>query len=579
MKTDFDIAVLGSGFAGSLLAMIARRLGHSVVLIERGTHPRFAIGESSTPMANLLLEELAQRYDLPQMASLAKWGTWQEAHPEIGCGLKRGFTFYHHVHGRAWTDERVRRNQMLVAASPHDGVGDTHWYRPDFDHFLVRQAEELGVEYLDDIRIARARFSDDGCELSLERQGKAFDLRSEFVFDATGPRGCLHRLLNLGEAPLASMPPTQGLYSHLRGVRRWDDLHASREQPPYPVDDAAMHHVFDGGWIWVLRFNNGITSAGVAATDQLANELRFAEGEPAWGRLLERLPSVNEQFAETKPCLPFVHASRLSFRSAAAVGQRWALLPSAAGFVDPLLSTGFPLTLLGVERLAQILTESWGSPRMAEQLSGYEQQTFGELDTVAALVGALYANMDDSEMFDALALLYFAAAMHAETARRLGQFKKLRSRRGNEADLTRSYPPPPPHVGGYSLPAIPSGSLEASFLLQDHPKFGPAMRTCVSKARRRWSATERKMLRAEILEVIEPINLAGLGDPGRRNWYPCRAEDLLAAAPKLGVDRPAIETLLRKCGFNDGPRAESRTRAVRKPALLRRPRPSDSLRA
>ena len=56
MPADFDIAIVGSGFSGSLLAMIARRLGHRVLLLEKGKHPRFAIGESSTPLANLLLE-------------------------------------------------------------------------------------------------------------------------------------------------------------------------------------------------------------------------------------------------------------------------------------------------------------------------------------------------------------------------------------------------------------------------------------------------------------------------------------------------------------------------------------------
>ena len=96
MKTDFDIAVVGSGFGGSLTAMIARRLGRSVILLERGRHPRFAIGESSTPLANLLLEELALRYDLPRLLPLAKWGSWQKTYPQIACGLKRGFTFYQH---------------------------------------------------------------------------------------------------------------------------------------------------------------------------------------------------------------------------------------------------------------------------------------------------------------------------------------------------------------------------------------------------------------------------------------------------------------------------------------------------
>ena len=91
MTHDVDIAIIGSGFSGSLLAMIARRLGRSVVLLERGHHPRFAIGESSTPLAALLLEEIAHSYDLPRLLPLAKYGAWKRAYPEVGCGLKRGY--------------------------------------------------------------------------------------------------------------------------------------------------------------------------------------------------------------------------------------------------------------------------------------------------------------------------------------------------------------------------------------------------------------------------------------------------------------------------------------------------------
>ena len=99
MKADYDIAIVGSGFGGSLLAMIARRLGKSVILLERAKHPRFAIGESTTPLSNLLLEELSTRYALPNLLPLCKWGPWQKAYPDIVCGLKRGFTFLHHQPG------------------------------------------------------------------------------------------------------------------------------------------------------------------------------------------------------------------------------------------------------------------------------------------------------------------------------------------------------------------------------------------------------------------------------------------------------------------------------------------------
>ena len=56
---DADFAGVGSGFAGSITAMALAGRGHRVVMIERGRHPRFAIGESATPLTNLLLEELA----------------------------------------------------------------------------------------------------------------------------------------------------------------------------------------------------------------------------------------------------------------------------------------------------------------------------------------------------------------------------------------------------------------------------------------------------------------------------------------------------------------------------------------
>src|SRR5687767_1329154 len=111
LQTAFDIAVIGSGFAGSLVAMIARKLGRSAVLLEKGKHPRFAIGESSTPLANLILEELSERYDLPVIRPLTKWGTWQQTHPEIACGLKRGFTFFHHQVGQAFQDDDLHRKQ------------------------------------------------------------------------------------------------------------------------------------------------------------------------------------------------------------------------------------------------------------------------------------------------------------------------------------------------------------------------------------------------------------------------------------------------------------------------------------
>ena len=95
LKRDFDLAIIGAGFGGSLMAMIAHQLGLSVILLEQGKHPRMVIGESTTPLSNFCWRRLSATYDLPRIAPLAKWGSWQRTYPQIACGLKRGFSFFH----------------------------------------------------------------------------------------------------------------------------------------------------------------------------------------------------------------------------------------------------------------------------------------------------------------------------------------------------------------------------------------------------------------------------------------------------------------------------------------------------
>jgi len=527
---DTDLAIVGSGFAGSLLALIARHLGCSVALIERGTHPRIVIGESTTPLTNLFLEELCDRYELPEIRNFSKWGTWQRNHPEVGCGLKRGFSFFHHSLDGSGIDPLAdRTRQLLVAASPHDGIADTHWYRADFDNLLMQAARRSGAEYFDHVLLNDAAESAGGMELRGTRHGCPMAFRAKFVVDATGPRGFLHRALQLGEAQLPTMPPTQALYSHFSGVERLESQVLYHEAPPYPVDDAAVHHIFPGGWIWVLQFNNGMTSAGVVCTDETAAKLglsaaprpqcpnpadREAHDAAAWQRLLESIPALRNQFAGARPIRPFIRIPRLSFRSAQIVGRHWALLPSAAGFVDPLLSTGFPLTLLGIERLAAILEEGPNGPDRSDRLSDYAVQTDADLLAAADLVGALYASMDNFPVFVALTMLYFAAVSYAESAHRLGK-----------------------------------PELASSFLLADHPRFGPDLRALIRQSRCISTPEQTARFAEDVRRAVDPINVAGLADPDRRNWYPVEANDLLAGAHKLHVTREEVESLLDRCGF------------------------------
>jgi tetracycline 7-halogenase / FADH2 O2-dependent halogenase len=506
VNPDCDLAVVGSGFGGSLLAMIARRLGYRVMLLERGRHPRFAIGESASPLAGILLEQLADRYDLPRVRPLSAFGTWQRSYPDVVCGLKRGFTYFRHERDQPYRAAGDRSNQLLVAASPSDELSDTHWLRSDVDHFLVRETAALGVEYLDELQLDGIQPGDSASRLTGRRRGGSLSLRARFVVDASGPGGFLNRALGMPNVGFRDYPATQALFSHFTDVARCEEMPEYgaplRGAPyeltgaPYAMDDAALHHVFDGGWMWVLRFGNGVTSAGVAVTDELAAELRLAEGEAAWHRLLARHPSIASQFADAKPTREFTWMPRLPWRARYAAGHGWAMLPSAAGFVDPLFSTGIPLTLLGIERLARILEE--GVPQAgagSTPLLSYEDVTLAETDHTARFIAGCYAAFPRFEQFAAYSMFYFAAASHSEMARRLGVH-----------------------------------SSDSRFLRIDRSSFADAL-VNLSPQFRGYDETYAD----EVAAAIEPLNVAGLCDPARRNWYPVDLGDTLRGAAKLGV--------------------------------------------
>jgi FADH2 O2-dependent halogenase len=215
------------------------------------------------------------------------------------------------------------------------------------------------------------------------------------------------------------------------------------------------------------------------------------------------MPELEAQFARARPLYEFRHLPQVSFRSSEICGHRWALLPSAAGFVDPLLSTGFPLTLLGVQRLAHGIETG--------VLKGYAESTDSDLLAAADLIGALYANMDRFDLFSRISLLYFAAVSYAETAHRLG--KK---------------------------------HLAPSYLLHRHPLLGPKIRDLLRRAR---TGQERHTLGDDILHAIEPIDVAGLRKNAGTGWFPVDAEDLLCSASKLAASREEIGAMLARSEF------------------------------
>jgi len=511
---QYDVAIVGSGFAGSVLARCLRRYGKRVVLLEKDRHPRFAIGESSTPLAAIALERLAARYDMDDLDSLAAHGRWLASHPEVRRGLKRGFTFYAHKAGEPLSPEPDSR--LLVAASPDDAVSDSHWLRADVDAFLVERAIEDGVEYRDRCEVTEV-VEDDLCvTVSGRAENAPFHLQADFVVDASGPAAAIARHLGASRVSRPARFRSSVVFSHFSGVlplsRVWEQDGTRVEPGPYPDERAAVHHLLEEGWVYVLPFDHDCVSAGLVA-DGKVEETR---GEELWQQVLDRYPTLGHQFRNATELGPLTVLSPLQYRLTTATGNRWAALPHVYSFLDPMYSTGIAWSLLGVERLAEVLGSTEGGVRR-EGLAEYESRLSAEAAQIEHLIYGAHLARSDFSVYAAHSQVYLALVSFEEVRQRLfdGPGDEISERR---------------FLGG--------GDEWAERLLSE----------AVARLEE-WSANGRGSSGADdyvrwVTEAIAPCNIAGLADPGRRNLYPVDLDVLVERAGLVGLSSDEMRSLL-----------------------------------
>jgi len=522
VRSSCEVVIVGSGFAGSLLARLLAVIGYDVVLLERGSHPRFAIGESSTPLANLSLERIGIRYGLEDCYQLATHGRWVEHFPNLRRGLKRGFTFYRHHPGQPVESDALTAERLLVAASPNDELSDSHWLRADVDHHFVREAVAAGVDYRDQVEVSSAEFRAQEVILTATHGATPFELSARFVIDASGPGGFLARQLSIPSALARTHTRSSLLYGHFDGARMMADVVPELPAGPYPDDWAAVHHIVDEGWMYSLRFDDGVTSAGFLLTPGATASLEVAAGDPQsmWRSLLRRYPILDNAFGGATPTMPIAYRTAIQHRLSRAGGERWALMPHAFAFVDPLFSTGIAWSLRAVERLALAFESVATRQRVPgpDFIDHYARALSAEANQIDLVVAGAYEAMKHFELFAAQAMLYFAAVSFAEASQRLAPSDSV----AWSGFLG---------VGDPVLNDLPAAAFER-------------LRRITRSEERSDSEGERREFVDWITRAIEPRNIAGLADPSRANLYPVDFEALVDGHDRLGMSRSQVLSAL-----------------------------------
>jgi FADH2 O2-dependent halogenase len=505
----FDVAVVGGGFAGSLLARLLAVAGRQVLLLERDRHPRFALGESSTPLANLALERIALQHGLEDLYSHAAHGRWLRDLPAVPCGLKRGFTFYGHQCGDGRVGQRGAVSRLAVAASPDDFVADCQWDRAALDHGFLQQAQAAGVRVREghELRSIESR-ANGTLSLTAVDPGsdgaRGFEAAADFVVDASGAAGAVARRLGARALGEPAGFCTELVFGHVSGLRPFEETERF-ECPIYPESRSAVHHMTPDGWMYQLRFDDDRTSVGIVSrrdSGPKAGAPESASPADRFWSFVERYPALAAQFGRPDS-IEIVHplgfAGPLQRRLDRATGPGFAVLPHTYAFYGPLFAVGIAWSLLGVERLFDCLTCDRGERVVA--LTEYQRQLALEADHVERLMRRAWLEFPTSfERFSQVAQAYFVAASFEESRQRLLD----------------------PPAGGWAWQGFLGATDE-----------------CLADAFLHLGREDSDL--SSLVGVLEPRNVAGFFSraPAARApaFYPVDLDILERSAQKLGLDR------------------------------------------
>lgn len=316
----YEAIVVGGGPAGSTAATLLARHGHRVLLLEKDRHPRFHIGESMLPFS----EEVVQRLGID----------WSQ-----GNQFKSGALFLDESSGRSmhFPLSATRRAYQIE--------------RAPFDQRLFENAAAHGVDTHEEEKVVAVSCLPERVDIATDRG----EYRARYLIDATGRNALMgrkHRTIsrieNLGRFAVFSH------YAAIPGNEEAEELFRTGN---------IYVPVVDIGWIWIIPLYGRRLSVGLVVQRERPGDCdvedlfrRYVAGSPLLGRLLDG----------AERCAPIRVEADFSYANRQRHGLRYACCGDAAGFLDPVFSSGVFLAFTSAARVADRVHAALAAGREAD---------------------------------------------------------------------------------------------------------------------------------------------------------------------------------------------------------------------
>jgi len=317
---EVDVMVVGAGPTGSATATLLAKRGFSVRVVERERFPRFQIGESLLPSCLVTLAEMG--VDLGALGYLRKLGA---EFLEESTGEYKYYPFEDALPGAPRFAYQVERG--------------------DFDLDLAKAAASAGADVRFEVEARSFSVADDGVVVECSDG----PVRARYFVDAAGRRGLMARAFGgMTNIPDLGRGASFVHYTELTPAA-WQELSERGDVKVLRIPD---------GWIWVIPLMGPKVSIGVVLRrGKVYPELVLEQ--VAASPLLSRL-TAGATAGELRVIGDYSYANTTSH------GARCLAIGDAAGFLDPIFSSGVAIGLASASHMVKALAPALAEGREAE---------------------------------------------------------------------------------------------------------------------------------------------------------------------------------------------------------------------